>query len=241
MLQERLQTAEVSTAARGCLAVLNDFGAAVLTSRAVLARSLGDVDSWVKSENRLYVSFHKQVRAGERLPQDNSWDRGRIAAESTILPNFYDEVNFAALSLDGRGVLAYGLYSVVLRESIVAHRSSVFEENPFMFCQRHRLIAGDSAPPGYRAVWPERDRLAKAKLSSRVTQTTMPSEYPELLLRQGTGTGDADFIEAHIYGPIHRNAIERVVGPRPKKGPDLVIWRSLSRVLTDIGATLEAV
>lgn len=238
-LGQRLRAAEISATARGCLDALTNFGAAVLNSRVVLARSLGDVESWVKSENRLYVSFHKQVRAGARLPEENKWDQGRVAAEATILPNFYDDVSFAALSLDGRGVEAYGSYFVVLREPIVAHRTSVFEENPFVFCQRHRLVAGNAAPPGYRAVWTERDRLAKAKLGSKITGATVPTEYAAVLLTQGKGTGDADFIEAHVFGPIHRSAIEKVIGPRPKRGPDLVIWRSLDRALAQIGAALE--
>jgi hypothetical protein len=107
-LAVRLNNARVTANARGCLAALEDFGRAVTTSRAVLARSLGDLDAFVKSNNSLYISFHGQVRAGARIPEDNRWDKGRAAAESTVHPIYSDEINYSALSLDGVGVLWWG-------------------------------------------------------------------------------------------------------------------------------------
>src|SRR5688572_6891173 len=62
----------------------------------------------VKSKNALYVSFHSQVRSGARIPEDNDWDKGRSAAESTVHPNYYENINYTALSLDGFGVLWWG-------------------------------------------------------------------------------------------------------------------------------------
>jgi hypothetical protein len=107
-LNVRLNAARVSANARGSLAVLEDFGQAVETSRAVLARSLGDLDAFVKSDNSLYVSFHSQVRSGSRIPEDNDWDKGRTAAESTVHPLYHEEINYTALSLNGFGVLWLG-------------------------------------------------------------------------------------------------------------------------------------
>jgi hypothetical protein len=96
-LYARLHTAEVSAAARKCLDILNNFGTAVLSSKAVLARSFGVLHDIVMSDNVAWVSYHKQVASGSRLPENNDWDRGRTAAESTILPNFHDQISFAAL------------------------------------------------------------------------------------------------------------------------------------------------
>jgi hypothetical protein len=238
-LYARLAAAETSASARGCLGVLNDFGVAVSGSKAVIARTIGVVDNLLKSDNQLYINYHKQVRSGARLPEENAWDQGRVAAESTILPNIHEEISFAALSLDGVGVAGYGPYSIVLKEAMIEKRATVFEENPFQFCQRHRVVAGNPAPYGYRAAWGERNQLAKAKLQAKLNATTQPDEYSKVLIGLGHGTGDADFIEVHIFGPIHRHAVERVIGPRPKRGPDLVIWKSIDRILTSLGATLE--
>jgi hypothetical protein len=240
-LESRLAAARTSASARGILPILEDFGRAVTTSCAALARGLGALDSFVKSENTLYISFHGQVRAGSRIPEDNRWDKGRTAAESAIHPVCSEEINYAALSLDRFGVLWWGDYSIVLKEMHIARRASVFEENPFLFCERHRVIAGHSAPPGFRATWDHRDELAMAKLAHKIGPTTKPDHYPAILLSQGTSKDDADFIECHIYGPLHRTSIERVIGPRPKAGPDLIIWKSVAANLRKLGAIVEEV
>jgi hypothetical protein len=154
-LAARLGDARTAAKARGSLAVLDDFGIAVTQSYAVLARSVGDLDAFVKSDRALYVSFHSQVRAGLRSPEDNDWDAGRMAAESTVHPNYNEKINYAALSLDGLGVSWWGEYSIVLKSAHIVHRTSVFEENPFLFCERHRVIAGRRPPLGFRASWPK--------------------------------------------------------------------------------------
>lgn len=238
-LQERLRNAEISADARTCLTVLNSFGTAVLNSRAVIARSLGVVHNIVKSDNELYVPFYKQVASGARLPEVNGWDQGRTAADSTILPNYHQEISFAALSLDGKGLTAYGAYTIVLRDQAVALRASVFEENPFTFNQRHRIIAGQPVIPGYRAIWSERDILAKAKLHHLLNSKTTPDKFAGILMTQRSASGDPDFIEVHIFGNIHRRAIDRVLGPRPRSGLDNVLFKDIERALRQVGATLE--
>jgi hypothetical protein len=241
-LASRLTSARVTANARGALPVLEDFGHTVAeTSQAVLARPLGQLDSFVKGDNSLYISFHSQVRSGSRIPENDHWDRGRTAAESTVHPLYHEKINYAALSLDGLGVSCWGEYSIVLKEIHVARRTSVFEENPFLFCERHRVIAGRQTPFGFRASWADRGQLAMAKLVDKLRKTTEPEEYPMILLSQGTSKDDADFIECHIYGPLHRSSIERVVGPRPKGGPDLVIWKSVVAALQMLGAIVEEV
>jgi len=240
-LASRLNAAQTTASARGVLPMLEDFGQKVLRSRAVLARSLGDLDSLVKSENALYVNFHSQVRAGSRIPEDNQWDKGRVAAESTINPGCYEKINYTALSLDGFGVLWWGEYSIVLREIHIANRTSVFEENVFVFCERYRVVAGQAPPLGFRATWAQRHELAMAKLVSKFERATRLEQYAPILLDQGTSKENADFIECQICGPLHRASVERVVGPRPKGGPDLIVWKSVAAKLRALGAVVEEV
>ena len=240
-LATRVENARISANARDCLAILDDFSRAVTGSRAVLARSLGDLDSFVKRENILYTSFHSQVGAGARIPEQNSWDQVRRAAESTINPLYDEAINYAALSLDGFGVLWWAEYSILLRDAHIASRTSVFEKNPFLFCERHRIVAGRATPPGYRATWAHRNDLATAKLQPKISSDTKPTSYASVLLTQGTSRDNADFIECHVYGSIHRTSIERVVGPRPKSGPDVVIWKSVVAQLQKLGAIVEEV
>lgn len=83
--------------------------------------------------------------------------------------------------------------------------------------------------------WVAGDGKAPANLSPATT----PDEFPGILVQRGTPPTGDDFIEAHIYGPLHRIAIEKVIGPRPRKGADLTIWRSVQKTLRDIGAAVE--
>jgi hypothetical protein len=239
-LQQRLTDAEISAKARGCDGILRDFGKAVLRSKAVLCRSLGAVSSLVSNDNALYTNFYKQVIGEVRLPEDNRFDRGRSAVDGTLFPNYSTEICFAALSLNNIGPTDYGPYTIVLKENRISQRATVFEENAFTFCQiKHHIVVGDPIPPGYRAVWVQRDRLAMAKLHSNIELTTRPADYPSIISHRGSKPAEDDFIEVHIWGPIHRSAIELVVGPKPKSREDRVLCMSLERKLKDVGAALE--
>jgi hypothetical protein len=238
-LDIRVKDASVSCEARKCQSIFEEFGIAVAGSRSVMARSIGDLHSWVSRENSLYITYHHQIGSGQRIPDDNKWDQGRDAAESTIHPNYHREINYACLSLDGAGLNAWGSYHVVLRDSLTAHRSSVFEENVFTFCKKHGVIAGDPPPLGYRSGWNERGRLGQAKLHSRLSASTKSTDLPGILIDQGTSTGSAEYVEVHIFGALHRNAIESVTGPKPKNKPDLTLWKSICKTLTGLGAKVQ--
>jgi hypothetical protein len=240
-LSRRLASARTSADARGALSRLNDFGRNVLKSNIVLARSLGVLDAFVKDKNFLYVSFQSQVRAGARVPENNDWDRGRDAAEATIHPNYSHNIIYSALSLDGFGVLWWGDYSITIKELHISKRTSVFEENPFVFCERYRVAAGRAVPAGFRANWAERNQLAMAKLVDRISVTTQPKDYPSILLNQSSSREDADFIECNTYGGLHSSSIERVVGVRPRAKPDLIIWKSVVSALRKAGVIVEEV
>jgi hypothetical protein len=61
--------------------VLEHFGRAVLSSKAVICRSLSIVQYLVSSDSALYNTFHQQVDAEARIPEDNRWDRARSLSE----------------------------------------------------------------------------------------------------------------------------------------------------------------
>jgi hypothetical protein len=234
--------AETSAKARGSEAVLKDFGRAVLASKVVFSRNLGVVLNLVSSDSALYTNFYKQIEGEIRLPEDNPFDRGRSAVDGTVFPNYHQNICFGALSLDNAGLTRYGAYSIVLRERMIVRRATVFEENSFTFCQsKHRIIVGEQIPPGFRATWEDRGTLAMVKLHSAIEKTTEPDQYPGILLHVGTDPrlDDDDFIEVHIWGAIHRTAIERIVGPKPSGREDRVLWKSLESKLKAVGAVLE--
>lgn len=238
----RLKNAETSTEARGCKDVLNDFGLAVDGAKVSISVNLSQLSTLASDDNELYNTFYQEVASESRLPNNNKWDRGRGAVDSTIFPNYREEIRFGALTLTGRGVEAnYGGYSMVLKNLAITSRTTFFEENTFLFVQRHKIIVGDLIPPGYRATWKDRSTLAKAKLHSKLDKTKKRHDYPGILLSFGGSPEKNDFIEAHIYGPIHRRAIEKVIGPAPQNPADKVLWSSLKRKLKKIGVELETI
>lgn len=123
---------------------------------------------------------------------------------------------------------------------MIKQRSTVFEENPFLFCERHRVVAGNRLPAGYRTTWVDRNRLAMAKLHSRLRPETQRNEYPSIIMVEGVD-GNDDFIEVHIYGSIHRSAIEQIIVSKPKSRADSVILSSLRKKLRAIDVPLEEV
>jgi len=240
-LARRLHDAEVSTAARKCREILEKFGIAVLGSKAIISRSLSTVQDLVENDRRTYTNFQKQLAYGARVAEDNEFDRVRTQFEAALFPNFHQDMLFAMLSLNNRGLVGYGAYAMILKEDMIAHRASVFEENMFTLSAKRGFLLHEPIPPGFRAVWEERHTLAKAKLHSEIGPGTSEADFPAILVRDRGGSGNSDFIEVHIYGPVNRYTIERVLGPRPRTPEDRVTWKRLERLLSDVGADLEGV
>ncbi len=238
-LDARLLAAEQDAIARGFEAVLAQFRARVRHSQAVICRGLGPLQAMVSSDKLLYVTFAQLVYAGSRLPEDNEFDRFRLVVDNHLFPYYHDQICFAALALDGRGLTSYGAYSVALKDSTIERRASVFEENSFNFYRQRSVETTRELPPGHRAPWPERDRLAAAKLHGELDPSTPVSDFAGILLKSNGETGTDSFIEVHVYGPIHRRGIERVQGPKPKHRADQAILADLRRKLKEIGLTVE--
>jgi len=190
------------------------------------------------SDSALYTSYYHQVDAATRIPEDNEWDRTRESVDSAVFPHYYREINYGALSLNGVGQTAYGPFSVVLRGAAISERASVFDEPLFPFFKSHGVVVGNPLPPGYRATWQSRDRLAAAKLGPRLKPTTNPVDFPSLMLPSGGNTA-GDCIEVHVYGPLHRRAIARVIGRPANRRADKILIASLKRKLEETGAKLE--
>ncbi|WP_456756664.1 hypothetical protein [Bradyrhizobium sp. USDA 4011] len=218
---------------------MDRFEQAVGRSHAVMNRRLDDLHTWSVSASQFFASFHPQLRDGAIAARDNGWDEQRTSAENTVSPIYFDKLQIAALSLDDLGMSYYGKYCVRLREKFISKRASVFEENPFIFCKKHSIVSGASAPLGYRATWADRGRLARAKLGNAVNSTTATPEFPDILMSADRGSDKCDFIEVHIYEKVGRDAIEVVSGPVPKEVEERLLWRQVKRKLEPIGVKIQ--
>ena len=206
-LEQRYQTALQEAAGRDCHEIVASFEATVRNTHAVLNRTLLEVEYMASSDRHLYASYYQCVEAGAQMPYGDRWDRLRQLADAALFPLYAREIRFAALSLDGIGVLRFGECSLTLREDLIAHRASVFEDNSAVFLRDRRY----EVPPGYRATWAERSKLCVAKLADRLLKGTAPADFPKLLLEQGETPEDDRFVEVHIWGPLSILAFVRAV------------------------------
>ena len=193
----------------------------------------------VSSDNELYTSFYNLVGAEARRPENTEVDRERLQADDLLFPHYRQHIRFAALSLDGRGAMSYGNCSLVLKDMAIRERTTVFEENALDFCKKRRFQG--PLPPGYRAVWNERDKLATAKLQPLLAPGMAERDFARILLRPSARDRQEDFVEVHIYGTLNRRSIERVVVQQPTHPPDRAFLLEIRRLLADpkVGASVE--
>ena len=235
----RSQKAWAAADAIGARDRLAAFSDAILAdSVAIVGRDLGTLDALAKSDNVFYIGYHRQVRAGARRPEENKWDAIRQQIDAAMFPNYFENILFASLSLDGVGDTNYGLYFIRLRDNMIRMRASVFEGNTIVFADRHNLRLADPVPPGYRASWGERHVLAVSKLHDQVSPSTEPADFPTILFKPNSA-GDAEFIEVHIYGNLGVSSIDAISGAVGNSPEDKILWRSVKRRLTARGIAVQ--
>ena len=164
----------------------------------------------------------------------------RITDALLFGPNM-DEIRFAALSLDGFGLDNYGACSLVLREEMIAHRASVFDENSVTFMEHREIGVRDanSLPAGYRAPWADRHRLCVAKLARNLDSSTQSAEFGSLLLKPAETSADDNFVEVHVFGPMTIRTFAQVKVRRALTGPDEVILNAVREQLSNSGYNVQ--
>lgn len=238
-LQARYDAAYAAARARNAGDVLAQFEVAVQTaSRAVIYRPLRTLAHLITSGNGLFQTFYQQVDRG-RIPDDSKWDRFRVSVDRLLFPYYCEKIHYAALALDTTGARTYGGHgcALLLNQSI-QNRATVFEENSYNYCEKQPITV--AVPPGLRAKWPDRHRLAVAKLGHRVTSATTSQDFPGILVVPGTTTGEDQFIEVHIHDPLTEAAVEKALLPKVKSGLTGLRAKAEKRLLKAVQEKLEA-
>lgn len=232
-LERRYQAAKNDAIARKVEAELARFENAVADSKATISRYYSEVLRLVSNTRQLYGTYYQLRDAGLRLPDGSEWDIVRQLADNVLFPDYKEQIRFGTLTLDGLGLLNYGDCSIVLREKMIADRTSVFEENSALFMERHEIKVSrkPNLPKGYRAPWSERAKLGLAKLHRRIDSTTTPDKYSQILLKGGATSERDDFIEVHIFGPMTVLTMERVVVMTPQTSKRATIVRAIKSKL----------
>lgn len=236
-LERRYKAAKADAASRNADRNLQDFEIALAGSKAVIARSEIEVNRLASSDRQLYATFYELTESGIRLPDGEQWDVLRELADTVLFAKSKKHIRFGALSLDGVGLPNYGPCSVVWRDEMISHRSSVFEENSAVFMERRKIkISRDpKVPKGYKAVWRERGKLCVAKLAAKIDPKTDSDKYSEILLKQGATSEYDEFVEVHIYGPMTVLTMEQVIVSPPKRPERATILKAIKFKLSRYG------
>ena len=149
-----------------------------------------------------YRNYHQRVESGERNPAapDNASRREMVGAR--LFPSYQANIQYAALSPDGRGLGSYGSIAVGwdVTPYYLGQRAVLIEENSYVFFERHGLGNPETAiPSGFRAIWEDRVMLATAKHGEQLTTSTPDEELAKLLLHSADDRSDDEFIEILIY------------------------------------------
>jgi hypothetical protein len=232
-LDIRYEDAINDATARGCEKIIRKFESSLTESKAIIVLSKNQLMHLV-SESKLY-SYYRLINSGEGMKGDAL----RAMTDSVLFSGYEQHIRFATLSLDGIGLSNYGECSLVLRDDLIAHRTSFFEENSAQFMKHHKIRMTDvnPLPSGYRATWKDRGKLCIAKLAGRISTDTTSDDFPHLLLQNGATADEDDFIEAHIWGSLTILAVERVIfSSRSAKGrSETTLLRALNKKLNSIG------
>jgi hypothetical protein len=188
-----------------------EFEEEVKKSKAVINVDLDYLHFFIVGKHSLYSTYQLQTEGETRDYTRSEFDKERLGIEGTLFGSYGEEIRYAALSLDGSGLKSYGDFTIALADEAVKLRTTLLEENSYGFIRRHKILAGDKIPRGYRAVWKDRQKLAVAKLIDKALLTKKENYATIVLESTGDRTKD-EYIEVHIYGKINKEAILSVGG-----------------------------
>jgi hypothetical protein len=238
-LDERYRLGCDEASKNGVLPIAEHLEKRLATSRAVICRSWSEGAALLSSDKKTIPTFYGRIAGELELPEENEYDEQRGSVDAAVFPLYFAKIRCAALSIRGDGNFGYGECGIVLKEDSIRDRTSVFEENSFVFCRKRNVGAANKVPEGYRAVWSQRERLGIAKLGSRLRPDMDDAALEALVL--DNSRRDGDFIEVHVYGTIHRRSVAAVVGRTPSNDLDSAIVRELEKVLRADGVPFQLV
>jgi hypothetical protein len=239
-LEIRYEAAYEDAASRGCEPILRKLDVALAESKTVLVIPAAALDKQLPSSMNRFndYPFYYQFENTDHLTAHERTMR-HFKAEM-LFCGYQSNIRYATLSLDGIGLSTFGECSLVLRNEMIAHRTSLFDDVSNLYLKQHNIPLTDRGLPlGYRSTWNDRNKLGVAKLARRLTPNTESHEFPGMLLHQGKAVNEDEFIEAHIGGEITIRTIERVIIQTRKSRQKSIIFRSLSEKLTRMGVKVE--
>ncbi len=234
-LERRYRKGLAAARKSGRLAAVKRFEAAVKQkSQAVMVCPATKLIEIANRNRDLFATYHDLERFRFPRPQTDlsepDWDAIRPAFETKLFDKRnLDRIHYAALSLDDDGLSNYGNCSIVLREDMVSHRASLFNENSLGFAIRRKIQCAQKIPAGYRCSWKRRHQLSVAKTARLIRQGTPTDEFPQLLLKAANTSSRDRFVEVHVFGPMTAKTFEKIT-LRKDAGTDAYEVRKLQEL-----------
>lgn len=217
-LEARYSEATQQANLSGREAAVMSFDSNMRLTCAVVNVDLAFLHQFITDDKLTYRSYELSVKGQARKPAKRQDDRDRTTVGAMLFGSYAEKIRYAALSLDGSGPVSWGPYAIRVKEIAIADRASLLEDNSYNFVAKHKLQPRGEIPLGYVTAWPNRHKLAVAKLADQVAAGTTESTHPRILLFSTGNRATDDFIEVHIYGGFDNKAIESVKGSSSVKG-----------------------
>jgi hypothetical protein len=129
-LLKRYEEAVNEAKRRRCLGKIRHFEKLIRDkARVVIGRPFEEICRLLVSDQNLYSTYYKMIEAGLRLPTTDGWDIVRRANEEEVFPGYKEHIRFGNLTLDGLGLASYGRCFIILRNDMIAHRTSLYDGN----------------------------------------------------------------------------------------------------------------
>lgn len=239
-LEARFQAALKDADTRNCRGVVDDFYVASSGTKAVVCCGATKLVSLASGGHDLYATFYdleelrfsRPAKAGQP-----DWNTARIKGEIDLLGGSRPtkNIHYAALSIDQFGVANYGEYAIVLREDMISHRASVFQENTGVYFFKNP----GAAPKGFRSNWIERGKLCVAKLEDRLTIASAPADFPKVILKAAPNPLDDEFLEVQVFGPMTARTFDRVTRLTGTRNAGKAVHLAIRDYLGKVGINVE--
>ena len=225
-LELRYQNAISAAKALGTGPILQQFGVACENTQVMMGYSLGKLgDLAVSDIFATYYQIEELMIRGDVAPGSPDWAILRPQAEIQLMGNekFIRQIHYGLLTIDEAMENRYGECTLILREDMVSHRVSCFEENTGVYWLNHKDF-----PPGKRSFWLNRHKLCVAKSANTVAITTTPADFQSILYDKGTSPLNEKFVEVQIFGRLTARAVRIARASKAKIAKwNEVLWKAI--------------
>ena len=158
----------------------------------------------------VYKSYQKLLKENKKQIAEDVFDRKRMKVDGYMFGSWGEEITFAALSLNDKGLSSYGKIAAILDEIAIKERATLLEENSYSFALTDQRLMKDEIPKGYRSVWVDRHKLAVAKYSTKLLSPIQEADFASILLHSDGNKATDNFMEILIFGPVGEAAFNKI-------------------------------